>query len=130
MAFLKDVSVAKPAATTTVAQAIEPTVTATIPGDDGLSGLTQGGIKPSLSSASSESTIDEKNPFSDPKVAKYYKDLYDNSQYECRDAFDPELEWSAAEEKKLVRKLDYRVCAFACFAFFALQVDRGAKKIL
>lgn len=65
------------------------------------------------------------NPFSDPKVAAHYKEIYENAKYECRHVFDPELEWSAAEEKKLVRKLDRHVCLWACIMFFALQVDRG-----
>ncbi|KAM0718555.1 hypothetical protein Q7P37_005625 [Cladosporium fusiforme] len=122
MAFSKDFSAAKPATTVTVAQAIDPSVAAVHPKDDAGFNLAQ---DTKLSPTPTESIIDEKNPFSDPTIAKYYRELYDNAKYECRDAFDPELEWSAAEEKKLVRKLDYRVCAFACFAFFALQVDRG-----
>ena len=79
--------------------------------------------------ASNESFVDEdrfaSNPFADPKVAEHYRKIYDQVQYECRHAFDPKLEWKAAEEKKLVRKLDWRVCLWACVMFFALQVDRG-----
>jgi hypothetical protein len=29
------------------------------------------------------------------------------------------------EETRLVRKLVYRICSFACLMFFALQLDRG-----
>jgi hypothetical protein len=65
------------------------------------------------------------NPFSDPDVADYYATLYEKSQYECRHVFDPTLEWSKEEERKLVRKLDWHVCLWACIMFFALQVDRG-----
>jgi hypothetical protein len=65
------------------------------------------------------------NPFSDPDVADYYVALYEKSQYECRHVFDPTLEWSKEEERKLVRKLDWHVCLWACIMFFALQVDRG-----
>lgn len=122
MAFPKAFSADKPATTNTVAQALEPTVTATYPKEDGPpAALKANGINEGTSSLNS---FDEKNPFSDPKVAEYYRELYKSSQYECRGAFDPELEWTAAEEKRIVRKLDLRVCAFACFAFFALQVDR------
>ena len=64
------------------------------------------------------------NPFLDPTVAEYYRKLYEDSKYECREAFDPELEWSAEEEKKLIRKLDFRVALTACFLFVGLQVDR------
>ncbi|KAF2226135.1 putative MFS transporter [Elsinoe ampelina] len=65
------------------------------------------------------------NPFLDPKIAQHYRQLYEKAQYECRHAFDPELQWTTQEEKKLVRRLDWHVCAWACVMFFALQVDRG-----
>ncbi|KAM0697590.1 hypothetical protein Q7P36_002444 [Cladosporium allicinum] len=121
MAFLKSFSKAKPGNTTnTVAEALDPTIVAVHPKHDHPPELLK-----SDGTGSSEHSVDEKNPFSDPKVAEYYKGVYENSQYECRSAFDPDLEWTPAEEKRIVRKLDARVCAFACFAFFALQVDRG-----
>lgn len=65
------------------------------------------------------------NPFEDPVVAQYYRDLYEKSQYECRSAFDPDFTWTPEEERKLVRKLDWRVTFTACLLFVALQVDRG-----
>lgn len=67
-------------------------------------------------------------------------------EYEGIHRFDPTAEWTAAEEKKLVRKvclsnlidqkfyhhvanlvsqLDYRICSWVCLMFFALQLDRG-----
>ena len=61
----------------------------------------------------SNSYLDPSNPFSDPDVAAYYANLYEKSQYECRHVFDPTLEWIAAEEKKLVRKLDWHACLWA-----------------
>lgn len=64
------------------------------------------------------------NPFADPAVAEYYRAVYEKAQYECRHAFDPELEWSRAEERGLVRRLDWHVCTWACIMCFALQVDR------
>lgn len=75
--------------------------------------------------ASDRSSIDARNPFKDPKVAEYYRDLYEKAQYESREAFDPEIEWTAAEERSLVRRLDWHVCLWACIMFFALQLDRG-----
>jgi hypothetical protein len=122
MAFLKFFSAVKPATATTVAQALEPTVAAVHPKEDVPEALKGAQV---LTSTPSELSLDERNPFSDPKVAEFYKDLYESCQYECRGAFDPELEWTPAEERRIVRKLDFRVCAFACFAFFALQCDRG-----
>lgn len=66
----------------------------------------------------------DSNPFLDPKVAEHYRSVYENAQYECRHVFDPTLEWTTAEERRIVRKLDLRVCTWACIMFFALQVDR------
>lgn len=65
------------------------------------------------------------NPFEDPAVAEYYRNLYEESQYECRSAFDPQFTWTAEEERRLVWKLDWRVTFTACLLFVALQVDRG-----
>jgi hypothetical protein len=50
------------------------------------------------------------NPFLDPAIAEHYRTLYEDAEYECRHEFNPELEWSPQEEKKLVRKLDMHVC--------------------
>lgn len=76
-------------------------------------------------SYSSSSSLENDNPFLNPEVAKYYEDLYEKAQYECRGAFDPNFEWTEEEEKKLIRKLDLRVALTACFLFVGLQVDRG-----
>ncbi|KAL3456370.1 major facilitator superfamily domain-containing protein [Aspergillus heterothallicus] len=46
-------------------------------------------------------------------------------EYEGRHRYDPTAEWTEAEEKKLVRRLDYRICSWVCLMFFALQLDRG-----
>lgn len=53
------------------------------------------------------------NPFLDTETAEYWRHVYDNCQYECRHVFNPKLEWSAREEKELVRKLDWKVCLWA-----------------
>ncbi|KAK3214143.1 hypothetical protein GRF29_28g2128566 [Pseudopithomyces chartarum] len=65
------------------------------------------------------------NIFADPEVAAYYKDVYEKAKYECRHVFDPSADWTPEEEKAVIRKLDLRVCFWACTMFFALQVDRG-----
>jgi hypothetical protein len=56
---------------------------------------------------------DEKNPFRDPVVAQHWRDVYEKSSYECRHVFDPSLSWSEEEERRLVRKLDWRICLWA-----------------
>jgi hypothetical protein len=54
-----------------------------------------------------------KNPFLDPDVAEYWAVTYEKSQYECRHVFDPTFTWTEEEERKLVRRLDWRVCLWA-----------------
>ncbi|TEY70373.1 hypothetical protein BOTCAL_0105g00150 [Botryotinia calthae] len=66
-----------------------------------------------------------KNLFLDPDVRDHWTAVYEKSQYECRHAFDPNLTWTEEEERRLVRRLDWRVCLWACVMFFGLQVDRG-----
>ncbi|CAD1812810.1 Major Facilitator Superfamily protein [Candida parapsilosis] len=77
------------------------------------------------SNSSFESEKYDKNPFLDPKVEEYYRDLYTKSRYESYSAFDPTFEWSEEEEKVVVRKLNWRVAFTSCLLFVSLQVDRG-----
>ena len=55
----------------------------------------------------------EKNPFADPATAEHWREVYEKSQYECRHVYDPTLTWTEAEEKKVIRKLDWRICLWA-----------------
>ncbi|KAL8711942.1 MAG: hypothetical protein Q9220_003638 [cf. Caloplaca sp. 1 TL-2023] len=55
-------------------------------------------------------------------LEQYYAPI---DTYEGKHRYDPKATWSAAEETALIRKLDVRVCAYVCFMFFALQLDRG-----
>ncbi|KAL2135936.1 hypothetical protein VTI74DRAFT_6164 [Chaetomium olivicolor] len=75
----------------------------------------------------SEEEFDDvaKNPFLNPDVAAHWRQVYEDANYECRHAFDPTLTWTEEEEKRVIRKLDWRICTWACVMFFALQVDRG-----
>lgn len=66
----------------------------------------------------------ENNPFLDPKVEAYYRGVYEEAQYECRHVLDPQLQWTEKEERRLRWKLDWHVTTWACFMFFALQIDR------
>jgi hypothetical protein len=45
------------------------------------------------------------HPFTDPKVAEYWRGIYEEAQYEGRHRFDPSLTWTATEEKKLKRRV-------------------------
>jgi hypothetical protein len=56
------------------------------------------------------------NPFADTVTAEHWKGVYEKAQYECRHVFDPTLTWEEEEEKRLIRKLDWRVCLWAVSA--------------
>ncbi|RMY73939.1 hypothetical protein D0862_14209 [Hortaea werneckii] len=58
----------------------------------------------------------------DGSLAAFYKPI---DTYEGRHRYDPNFEWEPAEERRLVRKIDYRICTWVCLMFFALQLDRG-----
>ncbi|OAA55887.1 Major facilitator superfamily domain, general substrate transporter [Niveomyces insectorum RCEF 264] len=45
--------------------------------------------------------------------------------YEGRHRYDPSAQWTEAEEKRLVRRLDWRITGWCCLMFFAMQLDRG-----
>ncbi|GAM41001.1 hypothetical protein TCE0_041f13781 [Talaromyces pinophilus] len=60
--------------------------------------------------------------FDQTEDLRYYKPI---DTYEGIHRWDPEFEWEEWEEKKIVRKIDLRICTFACLTFFALQLDRG-----
>lgn len=62
--------------------------------------------------------------FSDPKVADYWREVYENSKYEGRHRFDPDFQWDVAEEKALVRKIDIRIMLFVWVMFMALDLIR------
>lgn len=90
-----------------------------------------GFVKSSKSSSDSlpDSELELKdNPFLDPNVAQTYRRIYEEAGYECLEAFDPTLQWTQEEEKKVKRKVDFHVISWACIMFFALNVDRGNLK--
>lgn len=43
--------------------------------------------------------------FSDRVTAQYWREVYERAKYEGRHRFDPNYTWTAAEEKRLVRKV-------------------------
>jgi hypothetical protein len=48
------------------------------------------------------------NVFQDPEVKAYFVGVYKRAKYECRHVFDADLTWTKEEERKIVRKLDWR----------------------
>lgn len=73
-----------------------------------------------------KSTHERAVTFSAAEDVRFYKPIESCEGYH---RWDPDFEWDPKEEKKLVRKLDYRICAFCCLMFFALQLDRGNASI-
>lgn len=88
--------------------------------------------------------------FANEDVANYWRAVYEKSRYEGRHQFDPKLEWSAAEEKRIRRKvrqsevhnhfilvmcsaesynsnvvqIDFRIITWAWMMFMALDLNR------
>ncbi|RTE79840.1 hypothetical protein BHE90_005686 [Fusarium euwallaceae] len=68
------------------------------------------------------STIE--HAFSDPQVADRWRKVYENAKYENRHRFDPNYTWTAEEEKRLVRKIDWRITLWAWVMFCSLDFHR------
>ncbi|KFA79693.1 hypothetical protein S40288_09317 [Stachybotrys chartarum IBT 40288] len=62
--------------------------------------------------------------FSDPSLADYWRNKYEKAHYENLHRFDPEFQWTADEEKKLIRKVDLRIMLWAWIMFCALDLHR------
>ncbi|KAK7432190.1 hypothetical protein QQZ08_001135 [Neonectria magnoliae] len=60
--------------------------------------------------------------YDDPALRKYFQPT---EKYENLHRFDPSARWTWAEELPLINKLDWKITAWACVAFFALDLDRG-----
>ncbi|EME49742.1 hypothetical protein DOTSEDRAFT_164388 [Dothistroma septosporum NZE10] len=60
--------------------------------------------------------------FESVSLSSYHKPI---ESYEGYHRYDPEFHWEEREERRVVRRIDYRICSWVCFMFFALQLDRG-----
>ncbi|KAJ3521680.1 hypothetical protein NMY22_g12215 [Coprinellus aureogranulatus] len=60
--------------------------------------------------------------YDDPALAQYY---WPKEMYENRHRFDPGARWTYREERRLVRKIDWKVMLWAAVSFSALNLDRG-----
>lgn len=60
--------------------------------------------------------------FSNESGDSFYEPI---DAYEGKHRYDPKFSWEKKDEKRLVRRLDLRICTWACLMFFALQLDRG-----
>lgn len=52
----------------------------------------------------------------------HYKPI---GKYEGIHRYDLDFQWRPEEERRVVRKIDKRICTWVCLMFFALQLDRG-----
>ncbi|KAK9762127.1 hypothetical protein K7432_012441, partial [Basidiobolus ranarum] len=48
-----------------------------------------------------------------------------HEQFDHIENYDPTLNWTAEEEKALVRRVDIRIMSWIGLMFFFLQLDRG-----
>jgi hypothetical protein len=55
-----------------------------------------------------------------PQAAHYQP----RADWENIEAFDPSFRWTWREEQRVLRKVDWRVLAWVCVMFFALDIDR------
>lgn len=71
-----------------------------------------------------ESSVAEQHIFNNPVVAERWRDIYEKAEYENRHRFDPTFTWTPEEEKRLVRKIDFRIMVWAWTMFCALDIHR------
>jgi hypothetical protein len=62
--------------------------------------------------------------FSDPATADRWRKVYEEANYENRHRFDPDYSWTAAEEKKLVRKVGLACLINEDAWLIAFQIDK------
>lgn len=83
------------------------------------------GSRENLSSAENDGYgSSDEHIFKDPVVADLWRGVYENARYENRHRFDPDFQWTAEEEKRLVRKIDLRIMLWAWIMFIALDLHR------
>lgn len=90
-----------------------PAVVFDIAKSDVDSGASASGSEPHTTSATFNST---------GLKARYYRPI---DSYEGLHRYDPDFVWKPEEERKVVRKIDKKICTWVCLMFFALQLDRG-----
>ncbi|KAK0614350.1 major facilitator superfamily domain-containing protein [Immersiella caudata] len=96
------------------------------------SGSDKGKNETNISSNSSRENLSEgdgygssdEHIFKDAVVADHWRGIYEKAGYENRHRFDPEFTWTAEEERKLVRKIDWRIMLWAWIMFCSLDLHR------
>ncbi|CEJ59615.1 Putative Major facilitator superfamily transporter [Penicillium brasilianum] len=73
------------------------------------------------------SDVSHISPVSKAQVGRerLFDRLPPHESYEGRHRWDPDMTWTADEERKVVRKTDFYLLSCLCIMFFGLQLDRG-----
>ncbi|KAF0322544.1 yil166c-like protein [Colletotrichum asianum] len=66
----------------------------------------------------------EPHVFSNPRRAAHWQQVYESATYEGRHRFNATLTWSAEEEKRLKKKLDWRIMTWVWVMFSSLDLVR------
>ncbi|KAF1981184.1 MFS general substrate transporter [Aulographum hederae CBS 113979] len=83
---------------------------------------TGGEVSLSSSSDQEQQSLKQDGTFVTDGLDEHYRPL---ETYEGYHRYDPHFRWEESEEKRIVRKIDWRITSWACLMFFALQLDRG-----
>lgn len=81
-------------------------------------------IYPDLESITTDETTND-HIFKDPVIAERYREIYESTNYECRNYVDHDFTWTPQEERTAVWKNDWYVTFWAFVMFTALDIDRG-----
>ncbi|KAM0712036.1 hypothetical protein Q7P37_011130 [Cladosporium fusiforme] len=66
----------------------------------------------------------EPHIFTSPARADHWREVYEKARYECRHRFDPSFQWSAQDEKRAARKVDWRIMLLVWAMYSSLDLVR------